>query len=96
VRRPGGTAAGAGPADSVGDLVQVAIERGQYPAAFALRLMVKDFGLILRLAESLRVPMPATAAAQQTGIIEEARHGGREEDFSVVPRPPRELSGVQP
>lgn len=68
--------------------------RGEYPATFALRLMFKDLGLILRLAESLSVAMPAVAAARQTEIIEQARHGGREEDFSVVIRTLQELSGV--
>jgi 3-hydroxyisobutyrate dehydrogenase-like beta-hydroxyacid dehydrogenase len=68
--------------------------RGGYPATFALRLMFKDLGLILRLAESLSVATPAVAAARQTEIIEQARNGGREEDFSVVIRTLQELSGV--
>jgi 3-hydroxyisobutyrate dehydrogenase-like beta-hydroxyacid dehydrogenase len=53
---------------------------GEYPATFALRLMFKDLGLILRLAESLSVTMPAEAAARPTEIIERARNDGREED----------------
>ena len=68
--------------------------RGEYPVTFALRLMFKDLGLILKLAESLSVATPAVAAARQTEIIEQARNGGREQDFSVVIRTLQELSGV--
>lgn len=68
--------------------------RGEYPATFALRLMSKDFGLVLRLAESLLVAMPAAAVARQMDIIEQARSGGREEDFSAVIRTLHELAGV--
>jgi 3-hydroxyisobutyrate dehydrogenase-like beta-hydroxyacid dehydrogenase len=50
------------------DLVYIGV-RDQWPQRtitspqFATRLMNKDFGLILKLAAELRVPMPATAAA---------------------------------
>ncbi|HEV2356652.1 MAG TPA: NAD(P)-dependent oxidoreductase [bacterium] len=67
--------------------------RGEYPATFALRLMSKDFGLVLRLAESLSVAMPAAAVARQMDLIEQARSGGREEDFSAVIRTLHELAG---
>lgn len=70
------------------------IIRGDYPATFALRLMSKDFGLVLRLAESLSVAMPAVAVARQIDIIAQARTGGHEEDFSVVVRTLQELAGV--
>jgi len=70
------------------------IVRGEYPATFPLRLMSKDFGLVLRLAESLSVAMPAVAVARQTDLIEQARTGGHEEDFSVVARTLQELAGV--
>jgi 3-hydroxyisobutyrate dehydrogenase len=70
------------------------IIRGEYPATFALRLMSKDFGLVLRLAESLSVAMPSAAVARQMDIIEQARSGGREEDFSAVIRTLHELAGV--
>jgi 3-hydroxyisobutyrate dehydrogenase-like beta-hydroxyacid dehydrogenase len=69
------------------------VKRGVYPAAFALRMMSKDYSLILRLAESHSVAMPATAAAKQIDIIENARSGGREEDFSAVVRTVQDLSG---
>lgn len=38
--------------------------RGRYTPAFALRMMLKDFGLISRLADLCGVPMPATGAGQ--------------------------------
>ncbi|HEV2439361.1 MAG TPA: NAD(P)-dependent oxidoreductase [bacterium] len=70
--------------------------RGEYPPAFALRLMSKDFGLVLRLAESLSVAMPAAAAARQMDLVAQVRSGGREEDFSAVIRTLHELAGVPP
>jgi 3-hydroxyisobutyrate dehydrogenase-like beta-hydroxyacid dehydrogenase len=68
--------------------------RGEYPATFALRMMSKDFGLILTLAQSLSVATPAVAAARQIEIITQARNRGREEDFSAVIRTLQELSGI--
>src|SRR5882724_10649969 len=41
------------------------VRTNEYPPAFALRLMFKDFGLIVETAMELSVPMPATAAAVQ-------------------------------
>ena len=70
------------------------VKRGEYPAAFALRMMSKDYSLILRLAESHSVAMPATAVAKQIDTIESARRQGREEDFSAVIRTIQELSGL--
>jgi len=72
------------------------IMRGEYPPAFALRLMSKDLGLVLRLAESLSVAMPAAAAARQMDLIAQIRSGGREEDFSAVIRTLNDLAGVPP
>jgi 3-hydroxyisobutyrate dehydrogenase-like beta-hydroxyacid dehydrogenase len=59
-----------------------------YPPAFPLRLMSKDYGLILDTATSLRAAMPATAAAAQVSAAELARESaaGRDEDFSSVVR----------
>ena len=65
-----------------------------YPVQFALRLMWKDFGNVLRLAQQRAVPMPATAAAQQSFAIEQAK--GMEEDFSAVIATMEELAGVFP
>lgn len=51
------------------------VRREEYPVTFALRLMHKDYGLILREAASLNVPMPMTAVAEQMSAAELAgRH----------------------
>jgi 3-hydroxyisobutyrate dehydrogenase-like beta-hydroxyacid dehydrogenase len=55
---------------------------GDYSAQFAIRLMNKDFGLVLETAAAAKVPMPATAAAYQMNVAEFAE--GKEEDFSAV------------
>jgi 3-hydroxyisobutyrate dehydrogenase len=65
------------------------VRAGTYPVTFALRLMWKDFGNILRLAQECTVPMPITAAAHQVFAVEQAR--GVEEDFSAVIRTMVEL-----
>jgi hypothetical protein len=63
-----------------------------YSPQFAMRLMNKDFGLILKLAAELRVPMPATAAAFQINTAEAAE--ASEEDFSAVIRLAENLARV--
>jgi 3-hydroxyisobutyrate dehydrogenase len=63
-----------------------------YPAQFALRLMWKDLGNVLRLAQEQQVPIPAAAAAYQVFTIEQRK--GIEEDFSAVIRTMEELAGV--
>jgi 3-hydroxyisobutyrate dehydrogenase-like beta-hydroxyacid dehydrogenase len=57
-------------------------DRGDYSPQFAIRLMNKDFGLVLETAAAARVPMPATAAAFQMNVAEFGE--GNEEDFSAV------------
>ena len=57
-------------------------DRGDYSAQFAIRLMNKDFGLVLATAAAAKVPMPATAAAYQMNVAEFGE--GKEEDFSAV------------
>jgi 3-hydroxyisobutyrate dehydrogenase-like beta-hydroxyacid dehydrogenase len=59
-----------------------------YPPAFPLRLMLKDYRLILDTAMGLPAAMPATAAAEQVSAAEFARQSaaGRDEDFSSVVR----------
>ena len=55
---------------------------GDYSAQFAIRLMNKDFGLVLETAAAAKVPMPATEAAF---LMNAAEFGeGKEEDFSAV------------
>jgi 3-hydroxyisobutyrate dehydrogenase-like beta-hydroxyacid dehydrogenase len=70
--------------------------KDEYPAAFPLRLMFKDFGLIVATAMELSVPMPATAAAMQVAAAEHARQRTthRDDDFSVVVQTMERLAGV--
>ena len=53
-----------------------------YSAQFAMRLMNKDFRLVLETAAAAKVPMPATAAAFQMNAAEFSED--KEEDFSAV------------
>jgi 3-hydroxyisobutyrate dehydrogenase-like beta-hydroxyacid dehydrogenase len=66
----------------------------EYPVTFALRLMFKDFGLIMRQAAELSVPMPATAVAQQMCAAENAK--GIEEDYSATIRLMEEIAASAP
>jgi 3-hydroxyisobutyrate dehydrogenase len=66
--------------------------RDEYPVAFALSLMYKDFGLILDEAAALAVPMPATAVAHQMCAAEQAKE--IEEDYSAVIRLMESLAGT--
>ena len=70
--------------------------KNDYSTAFALRLMFKDFGLIVETAMELSVPMPATAAAVQVAAAEHARQlaDHSDEDFSVVIRAMGRLADV--
>src|SRR5258707_1458487 len=67
-------------------------DRGDYSAQFAIRLMNKDFGLVLETAAAARVPMPATAAAFQMNVAEFSE--SKEEDFSAVIALMERLAGV--
>jgi 3-hydroxyisobutyrate dehydrogenase len=68
------------------------VKSDQYPTQFALSLMHKDLGLVLRQAADISVFMPATAAAEQmyTGAMEK----GKDDDFSVVIRFMQQLAGT--
>ena len=55
-----------------------------YTSQFPLRLMQKDFDLILSKGAELDVPMPATQAAANMTAAEASR--GHEEDYSAVIR----------
>src|SRR6202162_4801423 len=74
----------------VGKLARIAIN--DYTPQFPLRLMNKDFKLILEAATEARIPMPATEAAFQVNSKELA--GGEEEDFSAVVRRMEEAAGI--
>jgi 3-hydroxyisobutyrate dehydrogenase-like beta-hydroxyacid dehydrogenase len=68
-----------------------------YSPQFPLRLMYKDFGLILGAAEQLGLSMPATKAAAAINAEEAAV--GNEQDFSAVIRRMEETAepaGVTP
>jgi 3-hydroxyisobutyrate dehydrogenase-like beta-hydroxyacid dehydrogenase len=55
---------------------------GDYSPQFPLRLMNKDFGLILNLAAAVVAQMPATQVAFEINSAEAAQ--GNEQDFSAV------------
>ena len=68
------------------------IERNDYSPQFPLRLMNKDFQLILDTAAEENVPMPVTEAAFRVNADQLAQ--GEEQDFSAVMRRMEELAGV--
>jgi 3-hydroxyisobutyrate dehydrogenase len=72
------------------------VSKGAFPATFPLRLMFKDFGLILERAMQLSVAMPITAAAAQVCAVEHTRQisDGRDEDFSAIIRTMQQLAGI--
>jgi 3-hydroxyisobutyrate dehydrogenase len=74
----------------VGKLAKVAIN--DYRQQFPLRLMNKDFELILNAAAKERVTMPVTEAAFYVNSDELADHA--EEDFSAVVRRMEEVAGI--
>jgi 3-hydroxyisobutyrate dehydrogenase-like beta-hydroxyacid dehydrogenase len=74
----------------VGKLTRAAHQ--DYSPQFPLRLMNKDFRLILQKAKSLDVPMPATIAAYGVNSMEWTDHP--DADFSAVIRRMEELAHV--
>ena len=74
----------------VGKPAKVAIK--DYRQQFPLRLMNKDFELILNAAAKERVTMPVTEAAFYVNSDEMADHA--EEDFSAVVRRMEEVAGI--
>ena len=56
--------------------------KSDYSPQFPLRLMNKDFGLILNLAAAVGVRMPATGAAFEVNARQSEQ--GQEQDFSAV------------
>jgi 3-hydroxyisobutyrate dehydrogenase len=69
-------------------------ERDDYSPQFPLKLMNKDFRLILDKAAELGVPMPATAIAHQINAARAAGNG--DEDFSSVINEMERLARVHP
>jgi 3-hydroxyisobutyrate dehydrogenase-like beta-hydroxyacid dehydrogenase len=74
----------------VGKLARAAIN--DYSPQFPLRLMNKDFQLILKAAAREHLPMPVTEAAFRVNSDELAHHD--EEDFSAVLRRMEEAAGI--
>ena len=66
--------------------------RNDYSPQFPLRLMNKDFQLILKAAAQEHVPMPATEASFRVNADELAN--GEEEDFSAVLRRMERVAGI--
>ena len=60
--------------------------KGDYSPQFPLRLMNKDFGLILKLAAAVGARMPATRAAYEVNAMQsqQGKEQGKEQDFSAV------------
>src|SRR6202045_666584 len=75
----------------IGKLARAAVN--DYSPQFPLRLMNKDFQLILSAAAEENVAMPATEAAFYVNSEELARNA--EEDFSAVLRRMEEVAGVE-
>jgi 3-hydroxyisobutyrate dehydrogenase len=76
----------------MGKLARVAAN--DYSPQFPLRLMHKDFQLILEAAAQVHVPMPATEAAFRVNS-DELEHNA-EEDFSAVLKRMEEVAGIAP
>jgi 3-hydroxyisobutyrate dehydrogenase-like beta-hydroxyacid dehydrogenase len=74
----------------VGKLARVAIN--DYAPQFPLRLMNKDFQLILKAAAEAHIPLPVTEAAFYVNSEELARHDG--DDFCAVLRRMEEVAGI--
>ena len=66
---------------------------GDYSSQFPLRLMNKDFRLILEKAAEVQALMPVTASAFEINTIESS--AGADEDFSVVIRTMENLAEVE-
>ena len=76
----------------LGKLARVAAN--DYAPQFPLRLMNKDFQLILKAAADGHISMPVTEAAFRVNSDELAH--GSEEDFSAVLRRMEEVAGIAP
>jgi 3-hydroxyisobutyrate dehydrogenase-like beta-hydroxyacid dehydrogenase len=74
----------------IGKLARAAIN--DYSPQFPLRLMNKDFQLILKEAAQEHINMPATEAAFRVNSMELAQNG--EADFSAVVRRMEEVAGM--
>ncbi len=71
------------------------ILEGSYPAAFPLKHMHKDVGLIVDQAHASGTPLPLTGSAHQLFTAARARGLG-EEDLSAVFKLLAEMAGLEP
>ena len=67
---------------------------GDYTPHSALDIFVKDLGIVLDTAKSLRFPLPVAAAAHQMFLMGAAAGLGREDDAAVV-KVYEQLAGIQ-
>jgi 3-hydroxyisobutyrate dehydrogenase len=68
------------------------VRREHYPTQFALSLQHKDLRLIIKEADEVSVPMPATAVALQMYTAALAK--GKNADFSIMIKFMEQLAGV--
>lgn len=68
------------------------ITEGEYPAAFSVRLMMKDLDLALAVAKQYSVPMLSTSLTRQQ-LAAAAATGRGEKDFAVLTQLVEESSG---
>jgi 3-hydroxyisobutyrate dehydrogenase-like beta-hydroxyacid dehydrogenase len=68
--------------------------KGEYPAAFALKHMAKDFGFAVEQAQQLGVTLPITAAGNET-FIAAKNMGYADGDIAGVIKLIEQLGGLQ-
>ncbi|MGH8631745.1 MAG: NAD(P)-dependent oxidoreductase [Burkholderiales bacterium] len=68
------------------------LARDEFPQTFAIRLMVKDLGLVAETAAALGVPLPALAVVREL-YVGAAAKGLGDHDFTSIARIVHELAG---
>jgi 3-hydroxyisobutyrate dehydrogenase len=76
------------------DFKRELLVKEEYPAAFALKHMLKDLGLVLEQARKNNSVLPAASAAYQT-CVSAANHGMQDMDMAAVFAELLHLSGVK-
>ncbi len=71
------------------------IQEGRHPAAFPLKHMHKDLGLMIDQAHASGTPLPLTASAHELFTAAKARGLG-EEDLSAIFKLLAEMAGLEP
>jgi len=70
------------------------IAEGEYPAAFSVRLMMKDLDLALAVAKQYGVPMLSTSVTRQQ-LASAAATGREEKDFAILTQLVEEAAGYE-